>query len=934
MAELFTDYGRVSYPSKDKVSRELRLTKTLETIAQKLADVRAKQAPKHTGFQREELTDGMTDEEKLEFEKRKAELREKDKEFRKAYRELEDEMMALGVPLESSTRRLKSALGAAKRRMDNEIEELQLAISKNERRTDSVRAPIPFDEEALDLKSRLEAKRQEYAAAFPVDRTMTPEKRAELVTKALDRQIAEEEKMLADGIFKRPKGTPFPDTPETLERRRKLAELRQTRRDLYEAQNPGMTALEQAKAAAVKSIERLEAMLKSGEVAVKQRKEINPDAELEALWASRDALADEVAELRKALPVSPEREAAAIRRALEASQKTLAKLEDKIARGDITVPPMVDTPASRDAAVQGVRARIKDLNKELARMRREAKPKMDPEEARLHRALASIKKRGGELERRLRENDFSEKAKPVPLNSAELRKANNELDKLKVQYQERLNEMRMKNASVGRKLYRRFIDTGNLLKVVTLGGDLGVIFRQLGTTYQALVRDSKLVLKSAVPGQTGQLARNTLRTEGSYLRTVIGAGLKAFFNPQYEKDLYDSIVERPGARWDKLAGMVYASPYDTAALKKEDLPPAKLIETIPWWVWPALAGAKWAMLGVSPPIGILMVAVGALTQPGLIALDRAQRAMTNKSRSLWFDASLNSIDAQGTPTVEDAKLIAKYVMVGTGRGVARGAIGVGVEAAIPVMNQIFLATRFYISRIQALFGVIPVTVDVLTWFSLRNPENRAARKEVAKMYGRSVSGRAAFYTVALAMFGKADDDDEEKAGLVVNPFSKDFGRLRLTEKLSIDFMSGINGFASIISRYVGRRRFDEKDQEYKALGAGFSQNLNAEVVQFLAGKRNLTFAYIVNTHAGAYFGGKPVTAATALEEATTMIIVNDTVRIFEELGPVKGAALWAMLFMGAGTSVRDSEAQMERLAEQREAYQESEKAREERLNER
>ena len=236
-----------------------------------------------------------------------------------------------------------------------------------------------------------------------------------------------------------------------------------------------------------------------------------------------------------------------------------------------------------------------------------------------------------------------------------------------------------------------------------------------------------------------------------------------------------------------------------------------------------------------------------------------------------------------------------------------------------------------VGAVVPLLSVLaPVAGAIYTWIATRNA---AARKEIAKMYGRSVAGRAAFYGVAIMMFGKADDEDEEDAGIVVNPFSKDFGKLRLTKKLSVDFMSSINGFASIVARYAGKRRYDEESQEYKALGAGYQQNLNDEVMRFLAGKRNLTFAYITNTFAGAYFGGKPVTPATALEEATTMIIANDTVRIFEELGPVKGAALWALMFTGAGTSVRDSESQEQKLEEQRAEYLESEREREDRMNE-
>lgn len=907
VATLFTDYGRVSYPSKDATSIELNRARNLERIALKILDLKAGVPPKRTGFQRGEQD---------------PEIRALEKEFRALLKES-------GIQITDPERQLKSALGAAKRRMENEIEELQLAIDRGERRTDSARAPVPFDEEALDLKSRLEAKRQEYAAAFPVDKTLTPEKRAELAVKALDRQIAEEEKMIADGVLKRPKGTPFPDTPEMAARRRKLADLRQTRRDLYEAQNPGQTALEQAKAAAVRSIERLEAMLKSGEVAVKKREAINPDAELAALWDARDALSDEVTELRKALPISPEKEAADIRRALEASQKTLAKLEGRIARGDILVVPKVSTPASRDAAVQGVRARIKELNKELARMRREAKPKMDPEEARIHRYLGSVKKRREELERRMREGDFdpSAKKKPVPVNTVATRDADFEFAKVKERYTQLQMEYMLKNASFLKKLGYNIRGISNLSKVVTLGGDFGMPFRNLSeATAYAIGND----LAMLVPGKFGAKERRN----GSMLAKMVKEALEAFPSAKAANEQYERIIKRPTAGYDKAFGMVFVSPMESGRTSTEDIPQANLIEKIPWWVWPIIAGVKISLIASNPVIatavGLSTTKIAAILGTSLvqkrlmIALDRGQRAITNKYRALLIDNFIASMPGETIPT-EDGVALGKAVMIATGRGSAKS-----LEHLMPAFQTFFLATRFYLSRIQSL-SLYALWSDA----GSKNKMSTDARLQIAGMAGKVATGRSVLVMMLIMAFGKADDDDPEDAGVVLNPKSKDFGKVRVTKDILLDPMGGLSQFAQAFRQAAtGAVMVNDPDSpDYGRMKAFTPAEKSRALGSFILSKKSLLVGYLWNSWAGEYFGGKPATLVTALDEITSMIILNDAVKLVEETDPSTAAFVFSAMYLGAGGQIGNYDDKKEKWAELREIMEEKRQAKEERLNE-
>jgi hypothetical protein len=577
--------------------------------------------------------------------------------------------------------------------------------------------------------------------------------------------------------------------------------------------------------------------------------------------------------------------------------------------------PKTRNPVKKDAEV--VR-----LEKLLAEKRAEYEKAFHDETARERRILGSIKKRKAELERRIAERDFSKKDTLPPVNTEAKRKADYEFAKVRAKYDEMRHDYLLQNAPFTAKAGHYIMGSSNLLKILVLGTDLGVVMRQLGTSFQALTRD----LGMFAPTKEGAKKR----ADGSYLKKVLSEGLKAFTSSEYEHTAYEQLMERPNAGWDKTAGLVLNAPFDIQRNTKEDIPPANLIESFPWWMWPALAGIKVSLLGASLPVSSTILALGAVGKPLTKALDRAQRTMTNQSRALFFDAAIDTLH-DGNPTVQEAKAIAKAVMVGTGRGTATQKI----EAAIPVMNQLLLAVRYYISRIQAA-----------SLYPLWNKDARSSRdaqKEIAKMYGRSVAGRAVMYGFAALVFGKAlsGDDDEPEEGLIVDPRNPNLGRVKLTEGASLDFMSSINQYISLAARLGTKTRVDPKTGRVVALGGGYTNNVLDEGTKFLKSKLNMQLGFALNVYSGSFYGGKPVNVSNILNEMTTAIIINDTFNVYQsmmdEYGPTVGAAratvFLSMMFGGAGTSVYDSEAEKEANRMARKEAEWTRKARESMLNE-
>jgi hypothetical protein len=145
------------------------------------------------------------------------------------------------------------------------------------------------------------------------------------------------------------------------------------------------------------------------------------------------------------------------------------------------------------------------------------------------------------------------------------------------------------------------------------------------------------------------------------------------------------------------------------------------------------------------------------------------------------------VDALGgieNVTTEEAKAIANYVNVCTGRGHFRG----DTAAAAQFLSTYFFSPRFVASRFQLLLGQ-PL------WGG-----NARTRKLIAKEYVRILAGESTFYSM-LGLFGylTADDDDLEKPIFEWNPQSGNFGKVRMGGVV-IDAMSGLSQCTVLMSR--------------------------------------------------------------------------------------------------------------------------------------
>lgn len=388
VAELFTDYGKSTKASSDPTAKEMARVRLAGRLGLQIRDLLKGQMPKRTGQQRD--APGPAE-------------RAKQKKVNDLMRALEAEMREGGVEVPNDEKRLQSALGSLKRRWQNEIEERTAAIEAKAPMVSNERAPVALDEEGVRLRAELEQARAAYEEVFgEKSKEKTYEERVAIAEKALDRSIAEEEQMLKDNILRRPKGTPV-NSPGIEAKRAKLEGMRATRRAMAEAREPSNTALIQAKEAAQKAISKYTQMVASGDVSVKDRVSVTPDEELIALHEVRDALKDQVAEMRKALPLLPAQQQAKVAAQIKQLESKIKAVQAKLDNNDLAIPQRAQSATGLDPVVRSLRTELQVLNKELA-----ARRATDPE-VRLERYLKAIDSRMNEKIQKIANKDFAPK---------------------------------------------------------------------------------------------------------------------------------------------------------------------------------------------------------------------------------------------------------------------------------------------------------------------------------------------------------------------------------------------------------------------------------------------------------------------------------------------------------------------------------------------
>lgn len=155
----------------------------------------------------------------------------------------------------------------------------------------------------------------------------------------------------------------------------------------------------------------------------------------------------------------------------------------------------------------------------------------------------------------------------------------------------------------------------------------------------------------------------------------------------------------------------------------------------------------------------------------------------NLLRADSFDAMTTALALREIPSAEEAKAIANYINVATGRG----KIGTGAGYQGTGLNTVFFAPRLVASRFNLLAGQ-----------PLYGGSNRT-RKLIAQEYARFMAGVGMVFVlaaIAKAMLG--DDDDEEITSF--DPRSSNFLKIKVGDYTYVDPLAGLAQVTVFVAR--------------------------------------------------------------------------------------------------------------------------------------
>jgi len=324
-------------------------------------------------------------------------------------------------------------------------------------------------------------------------------------------------------------------------------------------------------------------------------------------------------------------------------EKQIAEQERKLREGDLSSPGQaMNRPA--DPELEELKQKRDALNKQLADMRKAAKPVKSKEEIALQSLKTRMKTETARLRERIAKKDFSKKAKKPPAKlDEEGIKLKAELDLAKEEFNTKMEQDRWARMSVFQKTKRKIADVYDAARALMTTGELSFILRQ-----------GKLAALSH-PIKTAKALPDMFRALLASEQRAREIDMQTHNDPDAE-----------AARASKL----YLVEEGVSLHKQEEI----------------LMG-RW---------------VGKI--PIVKNFNRAAQVFLNRIRLDLWKAMRKSLSKSGTPTPEEDRQIAMFVNEATGRG----GLWKFEPAAVPLARIMFspryYASRLQLAAGHSLWG--------------------------------------------------------------------------------------------------------------------------------------------------------------------------------------------------------------------------------------
>jgi hypothetical protein len=918
VAQLFTRYGEISKKTPDELEQAYNTARSIELVQKQIDNLESEGVMKRTGRTKE----------KVEIELRK--LRKKRDDLAKE----------LGyTPVDPETQ-LSSPQTAAKKRMQNEIEELKAAIETGTRRV-RVRRGVEYTEDMKVMRDELAALRATYEDTFGQERS--PAEIDALLLKDLDRRIAKEESLIERGLLAEPDtGKPAHiASVEVVARRQKLADLRQQKRDAYERANPGQTALNQAMEAAHKAVQRRLDTLsgKDSPRTTKERGEgVSPTDDLKRLWKAADAMTDYIREIRKARPLTPAQHQKQLDDAYDAAVASREALRLRIKTGDIL--PATSTRSAAEARTEAVRKENAALRKQIVQMQKDAGVGVFDPVYRQAKREESLLKRLAEIKRMRADKDYAKKPRTEPATNETIREIEMEIYLEKHDFETERAKHVFDTLGVPAQLRSTAGALWQARMMLNLTGDFGVIDRQLGKLNVFLAtQDIKSLWRKF------KATRRVKLSDSMIVDTLVKA-YRSFMNESDQIAEYRRMATDPKYPGFKKNGFNLLNPHDTShELNAEGDVRLNPLTVVSDRVLAGLMVGK-GFLNIAAGLstgnlvggigkGVAQTLMGTAVAVGgrrvALRVERANQTILNVARWHILEAALQlpgAVDPSTSPNYDRDVTIA--VMNLTGKTAGTGKVSQFFKNNAYVIGGFISFPQYRWTNLQS------VTLGPLSRIGFGHKKaNREAAKTVSTLYGYWMAGWTMKILVASALLGTwgEDDDEGDEAwgfGVVINPKNPNFGTLKVGRTF-IDFASGARTWIVDIMQMVQSEQLDREylRDGYEKIakkspndrGQAFDNWLNKIVNPNL---RTIKDWWITRE----FRQGGQLDRMNWLNKMDTVadeILMNLTVREFNQImeanGPVKGSAIFTYLMLGNNSNVRETNYEREeRKAEESKRY--------------
>lgn len=863
--DILSGYGEFRALDKSADKAALR---DIQQQSQKLAQLESLEkgkAPLATGFERQPPSN----------------------EARALTKQVNEAKRKAGIVSTDPETQLKSTLESLKTRTRNTISDLQTEIDTGQRIVAGKAAPIS-DAELEALRAQLKTVRELHASAFEKP-GLSDEERIDLATKAAKRNMdawADRLDKARRGIFDSPAEKRVVTSQELESLRAKTAAAKQEFNELEKIANPPQTASEKSEKALAKQIQKLDEKIKTGKVSVVGPKQGPDPAGVAALKAQRDALSSKLAEMRKSLlprndPIANQLE------------KTIQKLNERLANGQLE-----STPSSRQGPDTAYVASLKAQRETLTSKLKELRDNDPVIQAR--KAAESAEKSAAEYERKAAAGEFVAKDKPSPMETSRLMDAKAARDKAKEAYDALRDQdagyLQAKNAAENEayrtRLAHRASDMNERIakedysshkKETTLAlnpeslqakADLEKLKQQYESIKTKFELRNRPVYKKVASALAEPLnVARTIMTSMDFSAVLRQGGFLTIGNP----------VRAAKAIVPMLRSFASENQHRLEAQKIANSPNAKLYKDAKLYI--SQQNGKLS----SREEGYMSRIAGKI--PGVKHSERAYSAFLNKLRTDTFDAMVANLAKNGKPTLDEAKAIANFVNVSTGRG----SLGSAERAAV-ALNTIFFSPRNLASRFQLLAGQ-PLYGGTLK-----------TRASISKEYAKFVVGMGIVYSMGLMAGGIIEGDAR----------SSDFGKIKFGNT-RLDPLTGLSQATVLLARLASgqKKTVGGNIEDIRGPNVPYGSDDATDVIKdFFRSKLSPGMGAAVDAVSGSDMMGNPTTLAS-LAKNFYPLSVGDIYNAMKDQGIEKGSVLGLLAILGMGIQSFKEDSTTHRNARQR-----------------